>query len=205
VKPLMIFFPSGNKKLGIEQLTIASARARYAANEASYFLLQLYYSYERQYPLALETAGRLFARYPSNVVFQRYVGRCYVNLGRWNEACAQFSDIAARCAGDSSVNVGYGRNALREATYYLGLCAMNRAAFDDAVRSMIQCENLSRQLDGKDDSGFRILANLKLGMLYDLRTQRDSAILQYQRVLKLKEYQQSHDLAKRYLKTPYAQ
>jgi tetratricopeptide (TPR) repeat protein len=205
VKPLMIFFPGGNRKLGIEQLTMAGARAQYAAIEARYVLLQLYYSYEHQYPIALETSERLFARFPRNVVFHRYVGRCFVNLGRWNEACAQFSEIAARCGGDSSVNVGYGNSALREATYYLGLCAMNRAAFGEAIRSMLQCENLSRQLDGKDDSGFRILANLKLGMLYDLRAQRDSATLQYQRVLKLKEYQQSHELAKRYLKTPYAQ
>ena len=54
VKPLLLFIPSGDKKKGIEQLRLAAARARYASIETSYFLMQICYSYERDYPKALE-------------------------------------------------------------------------------------------------------------------------------------------------------
>jgi len=45
VKPLMFFFPNGDKKKGIEQLTAAAEKAKYASVEADYFLLQLNYTH----------------------------------------------------------------------------------------------------------------------------------------------------------------
>ena len=203
VKPLMVFFPKGDKKLGIQQLETASVNAKYAAIETSYFLLQLYYSYEEKYSQALAIASRLSARFPNNALFLRYVGRCHVNLGQWNEACSEFSQIYERCEADSCRRPAYGKNTLREAAYYMGVCAMNRAAYEDAPKYFSRCEELSRALDGKEDSGFRVLAALKLGMAYDVIAERDKAIQQYKKILKLRDYQKSRELASQYLKKPY--
>jgi hypothetical protein len=63
---------------------------------------------------------------------------------------------------------------------------------------------LSRALDGKEDSGFRVLAALKLGMAYDVIAERDKAIQQYKKILKLRDYQKSRELASQYLKKPYS-
>jgi tetratricopeptide (TPR) repeat protein len=204
VKPLMIFFPKGDKKLGIQQLETASMNAKYAAIETSYFLLQLYYSYEEKYFQALSIASRLAARFPDNALFIRYVGRCHVNLGQWNEACSEFSQIYERCEADSLRRPGYGKNTQREAAYYMGVCAMNRAAYDEAPKYFLRCEELSRALDGKEDSGFRVLAVLKLGMVYDVLAEREKATQQYKKILKLRDYQKSRDLASQYLKKPYS-
>ncbi|MCX6139144.1 MAG: tetratricopeptide repeat protein [Ignavibacteriales bacterium] len=203
VKPLMMFFPKGDKKTGIQQLETASLHAKYAAIETSYFLLQLYYSYEGKYAQALEIAARLATRFPENAVFQRYVGRCHANLGLWNEACREFSEIYARCEADSGRLPGYGKNSQREAAYYMGVCAMNRAAYDEAPKYLARCEELSRAIDGKEESGFRVLAALKLGMTYDVLADREKATEQYKKIMRLRDYQKSHELATRYLKTPY--
>ncbi|HLF15324.1 MAG TPA: hypothetical protein VI932_10590, partial [Bacteroidota bacterium] len=46
VRPLMLFFPEGDRARGLEQLRRASRLARYAKTEASYFLLQILFNFE---------------------------------------------------------------------------------------------------------------------------------------------------------------
>lgn len=96
VKPAMIFFPSGDRKKGLEQLQQASLHAKYAKVEATYFLVQNYFSYEKEYTKALELARKLNAKYPNNSMFRRYVGRCLVSLGYLGEANDIFVDIIKR-------------------------------------------------------------------------------------------------------------
>jgi len=61
--------------------TRASRRARYAGTEASYFLLQILYTFEKQYPEAGLIAADLHSRYPDNPLFHRYAGRTAAALG----------------------------------------------------------------------------------------------------------------------------
>ena len=202
VKPLMLFFPSGDKKKGIEQLTIAAANAKYASVEASFTLLQLYYTHERQYDKALDVAKNLFARFPKNVVFERYVGRCYVSLSKWEEAHAAFDDIVAKCHTTGGM-VGYSDSAEREALYYLGVYALNKASYDAAIGDLRSCQELSQKLDKDGESGFMVMANLKLGFIYDLQMKRDLALAQYNKVLGMKKFENSYDQAEQFIKTPY--
>ena len=53
IKPAMIFFPSGDKEKGIKQLEAAAEKAKYAAVEAEFFLMNLYYQFEDDYNKAL--------------------------------------------------------------------------------------------------------------------------------------------------------
>lgn len=93
LKPIMIFFPNGDKKRGIESLRLASEKAKYAAVEAAYCLMQVYYSYEHKPANALPLAIRLHARFPNNPQFERSLGRCYVQLDVWPEVFRIFTDI----------------------------------------------------------------------------------------------------------------
>jgi tetratricopeptide (TPR) repeat protein len=203
VKPLMLFFPSGDKKKGIEQLTTAAAKAKYADVEADYFLLQLNYTHERQYEKAMEIALKLFNRYPRNVVFHRYLGRCYVSLGKWESAHAVFRDILSRCDTSGKAMEGYTASTAREAVYYLGVYAMNAGKFDEALRHFLRCDELSRSLDKNGESGFMVMANLRIGFVYDIEMKRDLAIQQYNKVLSMKKFENSYDQAEEYLKTRY--
>ena len=203
VKPLMIFFPSGDKKKGVEQLTLAAANAKYAATEAGYFLLQLNYTHEKQFDKALGISQKLFAQFPNNVVFHRYIGRSYVSLGQWEKARETFENILSRCGNPGSAMVGYGESSRREALYYLGVHALNTGALDEALRDFYRCDEISRDLDKNGESGFMVMANLRIGCIYDLQSKRGLAIEQYRKVLAMKKFETSYDQAEQYLKSRY--
>lgn len=202
VKPVMIFFPSGDKKKGIEQLREASEHARYAAIEAKYFLLQLQYNYEKQFDTSYILATSLLKQFPDNVLFHRYVGRSAYILSKYAEAEMAFQQIVLRYETGKR---GYGEYAKREAAYYLAMIEMNRQKFDDALKYFYQCDQLCRKLGKGEASGYMTLTNLKIGMIYDLQKKRNYAMMQYKKVKALKDFENAHDMADRYLKKPYGQ
>ncbi len=199
-KPLLLFLPAGDKKKGVEQLTLCSEKGQYAGIECTYFLLQIYFSYEKDYQKALVLALSLNSRFPNNPLFQRYVGRSYVMLNNWQMVETVFKDVAARAQKNQR---GYSASASREAEYYLGLCDMNKKQYDSALRHLYKCDELSRTLDKDEISGFMVMANLKVGMIYDAISRRDLAEKQYRKVLAMKDYLDSHKQADEYLKTPF--
>jgi tetratricopeptide (TPR) repeat protein len=202
VKPLMIFVPAGDRQKGIEQLRLASEKGKYASVEATYFLMQLYYQFEKNYPLALDLAQRLHARFPDNMLFHRYVGRCLVALGDWSHVSELFGEVASRARAGQR---GYTPSIEREAVYYLGICEMNVRRYDDALRWFYRCDELSRVLDREEPSGFMVMANLRVGNIYDAQRKRSLATEQYHKVLGMKEYMDSYRMAEQYLTTPFAQ
>ncbi|MBP6673328.1 MAG: hypothetical protein KA247_09275 [Bacteroidetes bacterium] len=202
VKPVMVFFPTGDKAKGIEQLTKASEKAKFASLEAKYFLLQLSYNYERQYDRAYELSTSLWNRFPNNVVFHRYVGRSSYSLAKYGEAQSAFAEILKRSNEEQR---GYSGFAKREALYYLGMIAMSTNNYEQALKYFYQCDELCRAVDKGEPSPFMTMANLRIGMIYDVQKKRNHAIQQYQKVQKLKKFENSLELADQYLKRPYVQ
>jgi tetratricopeptide (TPR) repeat protein len=200
VKPLMIFLPGGDKKKGLEQLELAAQKARYAKTEAMYFLLQTYFSYEKQFVRALEIARELRNKYPRNPLFHRMVGRCYVSLGYWAEAVKIFSEVEERYRNHQ---VGYDDYDGREAYYYIGRQYFLAGQFDESLKNLYRCDELSRKIDKNGASGFMSMANLTIGMVYDLQKKRGSALAQYQKVLLMKEYENTYKEARRFMERPY--
>ncbi len=200
VKPLMIFFPEGNREKGMRQLREAASKARYANIEATYFLLQILQNFEKRYDEATLLAATLHQRYPKNPIFHRYVGRCMATLGRWNETATTYTDILQRVQAHQ---VGYDSYAEREARYYLGLHEMNEGREENALNNFYRADELSRSLDHNEQSGFMVLSNLRVGMIYDLQHKRDLAVMQYNKVLDMKDYQDAHNQARRYIQSPY--
>jgi tetratricopeptide (TPR) repeat protein len=200
VKPVMVFFPTGNKVKGIEQLTIAGENAKFAALEAKYFLLQLYYNYERQYQKAFDLSSTLLKQFPNNAVFHRYVGRSSYSLSKYGESQGAFQEIVKRTENGQR---GYSGFAKREALYYLGMIAMQMQDFNGALRYFYQCDEISRQIDKGEPSAFMAMTNLRIGMIYDVQKKRNYAILQYQKVQRMKAFENSHELTRQYLTTPY--
>jgi tetratricopeptide (TPR) repeat protein len=199
-KPLLLFIPPGDKKKGIEQLKTASERGKYASVEAKYFLMQLYFLYEKEYGKSLALATELHHRYPNNMLFHKYVGRCYISQGNYTMAGGVFSTIQARV---KERRIGYNNVTEREAEYYLGVCAMNARNYDEALEHFYRCDVISRELDDDGPSGFMVQANLNVGKIYDAQAQRDLAVKQYRKVLDMKEYRDSHVQAEKFLKTPF--
>ncbi len=200
VKPLLLFVPPGDKAKGIQQIKTAAEKGKYAGIESSYFLMQIYHQFEKDYAKALELATKLHARFPNNMLFHKYLGRCYVSMGNWEKVKEEFGEILARSKKNQR---GYGASVEREAEYYLGMYDMTMNAPETALKHFYRCDELSRSLDKDGPSGFMVLANVKIGNIYDLAGKRDLALTQYRKVLDMKEYKDSHLQAKQYLSSPY--
>ena len=200
VKPIMTFFPKGNKKKGIEQLEEASQKSKYANIEASYFLMQLSYMYENDFISSQNVSEKLVAKYPNNSVFARYLGRNQIALNQLLNAKKTFENILKNCNAQKN---GFNAVAKREALYYLGLIDFYDLKFDESLKYFYQADEISRSTDIEGASGFMVMINLRIGYIYDLQKKRNLAIKQYKKILKFSEYEKSHSIAKKYLKEPF--
>jgi len=200
IKPLMIFFPKGDKQKGIEQLTNTAMNGKYAKYEARYFLMTLFFNYENNPYMAEEYAKMLTADFPDNPVFEKWMGRIEIKKGNYMGCAAVFSDVLKKAGQDY---FGYNNTkTLRESDYYIGLNAKNEKKLDSAKIFLQNCVDLSKQID-KEDSGFQINAVLYLGMINDVTGNREKAKEYYNRLLEMKEYGSSRSLARQYLLNPY--
>ncbi len=201
VKPLMKFFPDGDKYLGLLQLQAAARHARYAATEADVVRLQIYYQFEQNYTKTYEAAKKLFEEYPKNPYFHRYVGKSYIIKGRNTQAEQTWREILKRYIDKYP---GYNVYAAREALYYIGYTLMRDRKYKDALKYFYKCDEACRKIDDKP-SGFMVKLNLHIGKIYDRQGKRNLAIKQYKKVLDMREYDGSHEQADRYLENPYGQ
>lgn len=200
VKPLMFFLPKGDKTKGIGQLHQASMNARYANIEATYFLVQVFHNFEKRYQEASEIAIQLHNKFPNNVLFHKYVGRSFASLGNWKKVIEIYNDILFR---HSLKMPGYESNSEREAHFFVGTSMLEISKLDSALIHFYRADELCRTLDKKDNSSIIVFTNLRIGMIYDLQGKRELAIIQYRKVLDMKEFNDSQKLARQYIDSPY--
>jgi tetratricopeptide (TPR) repeat protein len=198
VKPMMTFFPRGDKQLGIYQLRAASRKARYAAVEAKVVLLQIYNSFEKDYEIAQAIAKELLDTYNNNPYFHRYYARLLVRRGEQMGYEQEWREILIR---SMDKKVGYDNLTAREAMYYIGLSLMRRSENESALKYFLKA-NEGRIID-EDDSGFAVNINIFIGNLYDKKGEHNKAKPYYQEVLKMKEFDNSHTKARVFLERPY--
>jgi len=200
VKPLMIFFPSGDKAKGIEQLKNTAFNGKYAKYEAQYFLMTLNFQYENNANEADTYAKMLTAQFPDNPNFERWSGRIAVRKGESARYFQIFSGVLEKCKQKKN---GYFKSAEREANYYLGLYYKTTSKPDSSIIYFEKSLTVSLGLDKDETSGFQINSVLYLGMMNDAINKRDQAVSYYKKVLDLKEYGTSKELAKQYLEKPF--
>jgi tetratricopeptide (TPR) repeat protein len=201
LKTLMFFFPKGNKELGLSQLRDCAENAKFSRTEASFVLSYIHLNYEKKYPDAEKYADKLYKMYPDNPVFEKFLGRCYAGEGRWNESMVLWKDIMSKI---DSNRYGYNNKSLtRETHYYLGLTYMQMRNLDSAMKNYEQSLSLSKELDKSGESPFQVFTALGLGMLNDLKGNRNEAIRYYDMVLEMRDIDYSHESAKNFKERGY--
>ncbi|PIW98938.1 MAG: hypothetical protein COZ80_07980 [Ignavibacteria bacterium CG_4_8_14_3_um_filter_37_9] len=200
VKPLMIFFPAGDKLKGIEQLKNTAFNGKYAKYEAQYFLMTLYFQYENDAIEADTYAKMLTAQFPDNPNFERWNGRIAVRKGEGTRYHKIFSEVLEKCNRNKN---GYNKVVEREAAYYVGLFYKSINASDSSILYFEKSLNISVEIDKDETSGFQINTVLYLGMMHDALNHRGKALEYYNQVLDLREYGSSRDLARQYLKSAF--
>ncbi|MFM8473162.1 MAG: hypothetical protein ACKOBV_06550 [Candidatus Kapaibacterium sp.] len=200
LKPIMVFLPSGDKKLGVLQLEAAARNARYAAVEAKVVLQMVYGTqFEKQPSEYLRWSRDLYMSYPMNAFFHRKYAVALVMNGYSDSADVQWRSVLDKY---KQKVFGYDAYCAREALYYLGTFEFNRGNNESALQFLYKCDEASRYLD-EDPSGFMVRLNMTIGKIYDLQGRRDLARVQYDKILSWSDYQNSHAEAQRYKQEPY--
>lgn len=197
VKPLMIFLPSGDKGLGLKQLKDVAQNGKYTKYEARYFLMTLYYRFEKNYGAAEEYSKMLNDDFPNNPVFERWRGRIAMKKGDLTLADSIFKNVLWK--GEKRYS-GYNTlKAKREANYYIGYNYRNVSKYDSAQVYLEKCMNYSLKLDKDEESGFLINATLYLGTIKEMSKEYAAAKMYYEKVLDMREFGNSYSLAESYL------
>jgi len=200
VRPIMIFLPEGDREKGLQQLREVAREGKYARAEAAYFLAQIHRVFEEDELAALRHLEYLYGRYPDNALFHRYTGRALAELGRWERAVPLYEEYIRR---SREGRAGYHVHGRLEALYYVGKYAFFRRKLEAAEEAFAAVDSLGSRLERKQDQAYVALANLMLGMIYDLQGKRELAVARYERVKKLPNQRDSRKLAGKYLERPY--
>ena len=200
IKPLMIFFPDGDKEKGIKQLKNTAFNGKFAKYEARYFLMTLYYRYENNATIADDYAKLLLDDFPDNPVFEKWRGRIAVRRGDYFLADSVFRSVLLKA--DKNY-FGYNRpNSLREAVYYVGNNLKNNGQLDSAKIYFDKCITESKKIDKEgEESGFQVNAILYLARMAETLNKKDEAIKYYEELLNIRDYGNSHSIAENSLKT----
>lgn len=201
VKPLLLFFPKGDKAKGIKELENVAINGRYARLESRYFLQTLNFQFEDNSYESRKWGKYLLMDFPNNPSFQRYYGLTFVKDNNYSEAAIHFKDILGKCEMNYP---GYNKRFKREASYYIAMDYKQKNSIDTALVYFKDCEKLSREIDKKGASGFLINTLLFSGQLNDLLGNRNNALMFYKEVLKYNDRNNSHTFAKRYIEIPYS-
>ncbi|MDZ4710952.1 MAG: hypothetical protein SGI89_01345 [bacterium] len=201
VKPLMIIFPKGDKIKGLSQIKETSVDSKYTKNEAKYVLAYLNIVYEKNY-IEAETYSRVLSdAYPENPIFRKYLYSSMVGQGKWDSAFTGWKDIAEKI---DSGEFGYDNIFLkREANYYAALCLTKLNRISEAEPYLQKAEDITRQVDKDNEAAYSSFIYLLSGMLNDVKGNRSTADIYYDKVLAMKDYQNSHKEAERFKRDRY--
>lgn len=198
VKPVMAFFPSGDRQRGLMLLERTATDGYLIQVEAAYFLLQINYIFESDYSESVRWAEWLRRSYPDNSFFHAIEGRVHASFGRWHMVAPIFDEILRRYLDGQQ---GYNDSVAEQALYYLGRRQMVLRNYQEALDYFLKLEALASRLD--DDTYFKVYGRLRQGMAYDAMGERELALQRYREVLDMKDWAGVHDRARRYIKNSY--
>ncbi|MBL6446865.1 tol-pal system protein YbgF [Fulvivirga sp. 29W222] len=162
LKPILAFFPKGDKELGIKQLREVSYNAFYTRTEAMVFLMRIMGSYENNKRKALQIGGYLHQTYPDNPYFHRYYARLLYTSGKFSTTKPVAESILARI--DSGM-IGYEATSGRYAAFFLGQIHESRKEYQEAKEYYLKAKGFSEQIDATD-TGYYLYSLLSLGEIY---------------------------------------
>lgn len=172
LRPVLLFFPNGNKSKGLTQLKTVAANGFYTGVEAKFFLMKILANEENNASAAMPISRYLVEKYPDNAYFQRFYARLAFVEGNFRDA--ELVSLSILDKLDKNMP-GYEAISGRYASYFLGYINQNKYKdFAKAKEYYLRCLQFTEQT-GERESGYYIYANLNLGRIYDKEKQYDLA------------------------------
>jgi tetratricopeptide (TPR) repeat protein len=171
LKPILWFFPKGDKQLGLQQLKEVSYNAFYTRTEAMVWLMRILNSYENDQLQAFQISKYLIEEYPDNPFFHRYYARMLYSLGRFDQAETVCKDILHRI--DSGM-LGYEATSGRYAAFFLGQIYDSRKNLEEAKRYYSLCVKYAEDI-GATESGYYLYSLISLGEISEKEGKKSEA------------------------------
>ncbi len=199
LRPILLFFPEGDKKKGIEQLRTVALNAFYTRTEAQMFLMKILANEENNPQEAMNYSRYLASTFPDNAYFQRFYARqCYV-LGHTQELERVSKEILDKL---NRRMPGYEEISGRYASFFLGYTYQYRYKnLDEAKKYYQQSVAFAEQTD-EMKSGYTLSSLANLGRIADKQEDYNLARDYFKQVSKLADNKSElNKEAKAYLKT----
>lgn len=159
LRPVMWFFPKGDKALGLKQLKEVSYNAFYTRTEAMVWLMRILNSYENEPLRAFQLAEYLHQTYPHNPYFHRYYARTLYSRGMFTDLEVESKEIINRI---DSGYVGYEATSGRYASFFLGQMYDVRKNTTEAKKYYQLALKYAEQ-NGATESGYYLYSLIALG------------------------------------------
>jgi tetratricopeptide (TPR) repeat protein len=183
----------GKKKDGLEHLALASEKAQYNKNESQVIETVLYVR-EGQFSKSLAIARSLADRFPRNFLFPIEIAQTLQWSGQKDSAATMLLKALKRV---ETGEPNFDKVPLQKFRYNCAVELMNSGKWDLAQEQFVKSVN-----DPRTQEREKALSHLHLGQILEKNGKRNQAAQEYQMVLSLKEFEDSHDQAKRSLKNP---
>jgi hypothetical protein len=202
LKPVLLLFPKGDAKLGLQQLRSVANNGFYTGTEARVFLMRILKNEENNAEEAMPVARYLATTYPDNGYFQRFYALLTYDQGEFAECERVSREILDKI---SKGMPGYEAISGRYASYFLGYLMQHRyrdvaRAKDYYLRCIVFAES-----SGDTAGGFYLFSNVNLARLAD-RDKDYAAGRRYYTVVKDKadhkseQYKEAKDWLKKHPK-----
>lgn len=197
LKPILWFFPKGDKALGLKQLKEVSYNAFYTRTEAMMWLMRILNSYENNQAQALQLSEYLNQIYPDNPFFHRYYARILYSMGKYAQAEPVCKSILARI---DSVQLGYEATSGRYAAFFLGQIYEARRNLEEAKKHYTLCIRFTKEIEATG-SGYYLYSLIALGEIAEKQGNKAEARKYFKEVKsKAKRKDEAFKDAKRRLK-----
>ncbi|MBC3538517.1 tetratricopeptide repeat protein [Rufibacter sediminis] len=198
LRPILYFFPKGNKNLGLKQLQQVAFNGFYTGTEAKFFLMKIYANDAKNGASAMSLAQYLASTYPDNPYFQRFYARMAFTEGNFAVAEQLSTQILDKI---NRKVFGYEAISGRYASFYLGYIHQYRNRDYAKARSYYQqCISFAEQIN-EQESGYYISSFVNLARICDKEKNVRQAKQYYEVVLKLADSKSDAEKeAKAYLK-----
>ncbi|NJN42409.1 MAG: tol-pal system protein YbgF [Flammeovirgaceae bacterium] len=171
LKPVLWFFPKGDKALGLSQLKEVSYNAFYTRTEAMVWLMRIWNSYENDQVHAFQLAEYLFQTYPQNSYFHRYYARMLYSRGLYGQMEEVCQEILTRI--DSS-QVGYEATSGRYAAFFLGQLYEGRRELAKAKKYYELTVRYAEEINAIE-SGYYLYSLISLGEISQKEGDKEAA------------------------------
>lgn len=172
LRPVLMFFPKGDKQEGIEQLQEVSRNAFYTRVEALYFLMRIKAYEEKKTFEALRLGEYVFKKYPNNPYFHRFYARMLYTTGQYVSAEAESLDILEKL---EAKQLGYEEISGKYASFFLGDINKRKGNKELAAQYFQQAVDFTEAIED-EESGYYLYSQLYLAQNEEETNENDSAL-----------------------------